>query len=45
MQHGGSRRDLEKTDFPRSRHPEFRYKTEFQSHEPEVIFLLFERIL
>lgn len=21
-----------------SRHPEFRYKTEFQSHEPEAIF-------
>lgn len=24
-------------DNPISRHPEFRYKTEFQSHEPEVI--------
>ncbi|CAN0877993.1 Serine/threonine protein phosphatase 2A 55 kDa regulatory subunit B beta isoform [Linum grandiflorum] len=34
--HGGSRRDLERMDFPISRHPEFRYKTEFQSHEPEV---------
>lgn len=26
---GGSRRDLERTDYPISRHPEFRYKTEF----------------
>ncbi|TQD86394.1 hypothetical protein C1H46_028045 [Malus baccata] len=34
--HGGSRRDLERMDYPTSRHPEFRYKTEFQSHEPEV---------
>ncbi|KAF2301979.1 hypothetical protein GH714_031120 [Hevea brasiliensis] len=34
--HGGSRRDLERMDYPISRHPEFRYKTEFQSHEPEV---------
>lgn len=34
---GGSRRDLERVDYPISRHPEFRYKTEFQSHEPEVI--------
>lgn len=25
-------------DYPISRHPEFRYKTEFQSHEPEVFF-------
>ncbi|MBA0683911.1 hypothetical protein Goari_025536, partial [Gossypium aridum] len=33
--HGLSRRDLERTDYPISRHPEFRYKTEFQSHEPE----------
>ncbi|KAL2340920.1 hypothetical protein Fmac_008860 [Flemingia macrophylla] len=31
-----NRRDLEKLDFATSRHPEFRYKTEFQSHEPEV---------
>lgn len=37
LQHGGSRRDLERMDYP-IRHPEFRYKTEFQSHEPEVIF-------
>ncbi|KAH9664840.1 serine/threonine protein phosphatase 2A 55 kDa regulatory subunit B beta isoform [Citrus sinensis] len=34
--HGGSRRDLERMDYSTSRHPEFRYKTEFQSHEPEV---------
>ncbi|CAN1286700.1 Serine/threonine protein phosphatase 2A 55 kDa regulatory subunit B beta isoform [Linum perenne] len=33
---GGSRRDLERMDYQISRHPEFRYKTEFQSHEPEV---------
>ncbi|XP_021829629.1 serine/threonine protein phosphatase 2A 55 kDa regulatory subunit B beta isoform isoform X1 [Prunus avium] len=35
---GGTRRDLERMDYPISRHPEFRYKTEFQSHEPEVFF-------
>ncbi|KAG7014027.1 Serine/threonine protein phosphatase 2A 55 kDa regulatory subunit B beta isoform [Cucurbita argyrosperma subsp. argyrosperma] len=34
--HGASRRDLERMDNAISRHPEFRYKTEFQSHEPEV---------
>ncbi|CAN1162373.1 Serine/threonine protein phosphatase 2A 55 kDa regulatory subunit B beta isoform [Linum perenne] len=34
--HGGSRRDLERMDYAIGRHPEFRYKTEFQSHEPEV---------
>nr|XP_011463333.1 PREDICTED: serine/threonine protein phosphatase 2A 55 kDa regulatory subunit B beta isoform isoform X1 [Fragaria vesca subsp. vesca] len=34
---GGSRRDLERMDYS-IRHPEFRYKTEFQSHEPEVFF-------
>ncbi|KAL8230306.1 hypothetical protein R6Q57_000084 [Mikania cordata] len=38
-EHGGSRKDLEKTDYPSSRHPEFRYKTEFQSHEPEFDYL------
>ncbi|KAJ8644948.1 hypothetical protein MRB53_006696 [Persea americana] len=32
----GSRRDLERMDYSIGRHPEFRYKTEFQSHEPEV---------
>ncbi|KAB2065360.1 hypothetical protein ES319_A09G084000v1 [Gossypium barbadense] len=37
--HGLSRRDLERTDYPISRHPEFRYKTEFQSHEPEFDYL------
>ncbi|XP_031386100.1 serine/threonine protein phosphatase 2A 55 kDa regulatory subunit B beta isoform-like isoform X3 [Punica granatum] len=36
---GGSRRDLERVDYPISRHPEFRYKTEFQSHEPEFDYL------
>ncbi|XP_027124923.1 serine/threonine protein phosphatase 2A 55 kDa regulatory subunit B beta isoform-like isoform X1 [Coffea eugenioides] len=38
-EHGGSRRDLERMDYPASRHPEFRYKTEFQSHEPEFDYL------
>ncbi|KAL0425000.1 UNVERIFIED_CONTAM: Serine/threonine protein phosphatase 2A regulatory subunit B beta isoform [Sesamum radiatum] len=38
-EHGGSRRDLERMDYPVSRHPEFRYKTEFQSHEPEFDYL------
>ncbi|XP_054780630.1 serine/threonine protein phosphatase 2A 55 kDa regulatory subunit B beta isoform-like isoform X1 [Prosopis cineraria] len=37
--HGGLRRDLERMDYPLSRHPEFRYKTEFQSHEPEFDYL------
>nr|KYP58362.1 Serine/threonine protein phosphatase 2A 55 kDa regulatory subunit B beta isoform [Cajanus cajan] len=37
--HGGSRRDLERMDYSISRHPEFRYKTEFQSHEPEFDYL------
>ncbi|KAL0010195.1 hypothetical protein SO802_005303 [Lithocarpus litseifolius] len=37
--HGGSRRDLERLDYPIGRHPEFRYKTEFQSHEPEFDYL------
>ncbi|XP_071717206.1 serine/threonine protein phosphatase 2A 55 kDa regulatory subunit B beta isoform-like [Rutidosis leptorrhynchoides] len=35
----GNRKDLEKTDYPTNRHPEFRYKTEFQSHEPEFDYL------
>ena len=30
------RKELEGTDASISRHPEYRYKTEFQSHEPEV---------
>ncbi|KAL8118715.1 serine/threonine protein phosphatase 2A 55 kDa regulatory subunit B beta isoform-like isoform X2 [Apium graveolens] len=38
-EHGGSRRDLERMDYLVSRHPEFRYKTEFQSHEPEFDYL------
>ncbi|OVA07263.1 Protein phosphatase 2A [Macleaya cordata] len=33
------RKDLEKMDYPIARHPEFRYKTEFQSHEPEFDYL------
>ncbi|XP_038700682.1 serine/threonine protein phosphatase 2A 55 kDa regulatory subunit B beta isoform-like isoform X2 [Tripterygium wilfordii] len=37
--HGGNRRDLERMDYSISRHPEFRYKTEFQSHEPEFDYL------
>ncbi|CAH8391053.1 unnamed protein product [Eruca vesicaria subsp. sativa] len=35
---GGSRRDVEEMDYA-IRHPEFRYKTEFQSHEPEFDYL------
>ncbi|KAL8537715.1 hypothetical protein ACS0TY_012748 [Phlomoides rotata] len=38
-EHGGNRRDLERMDYSASRHPEFRYKTEFQSHEPEFDYL------
>ncbi|XP_002516465.2 serine/threonine protein phosphatase 2A 55 kDa regulatory subunit B beta isoform isoform X1 [Ricinus communis] len=37
--HGGNRRDLERMDFSVNRHPEFRYRTEFQSHEPEFDYL------
>ncbi|XP_040998445.1 serine/threonine protein phosphatase 2A 55 kDa regulatory subunit B beta isoform-like isoform X3 [Juglans microcarpa x Juglans regia] len=37
--HGGHRKDLEMMDYSISRHPEFRYKTEFQSHEPEFDYL------
>ncbi|KAL0441435.1 UNVERIFIED_CONTAM: Serine/threonine protein phosphatase 2A regulatory subunit B beta isoform [Sesamum radiatum] len=33
------KRDLERMDYQVSRHPEFRYKTEFQSHEPEFDYL------
>ncbi|XP_072978222.1 serine/threonine protein phosphatase 2A 55 kDa regulatory subunit B beta isoform-like isoform X1 [Typha angustifolia] len=33
------RRDLEREDYAISRHPEFRYRTEFQSHEPEFDYL------
>ncbi|CAN4089072.1 unnamed protein product [Withania somnifera] len=35
----GNRRELEGMDYSVSRHPEFRYKTEFQSHEPEFDYL------
>lgn len=34
-----SRNVLEQLDFVVSRHPEFQYKTEFQSHEPEFDYL------
>ncbi|KHG07214.1 Serine/threonine phosphatase 2A 55 kDa regulatory subunit B beta-like protein [Gossypium arboreum] len=37
--YAGRRRDLEKMNYPMNRHPEFRYKTEFQSHEPEFDYL------
>ncbi|GJN38652.1 hypothetical protein PR202_gb27715 [Eleusine coracana subsp. coracana] len=46
-----NRRELERQDVPASRHPEFRYKTEFQSHEPEacteleLLMILFIRFL
>ncbi|CAN6907146.1 unnamed protein product [Brassica oleracea] len=36
--HGRSRRDAEQMDYA-AKHPEFRYKTEFQSHEPEFDYL------
>uniref|UniRef100_A0A7N0TM37 Serine/threonine-protein phosphatase 2A 55 kDa regulatory subunit B n=1 Tax=Kalanchoe fedtschenkoi TaxID=63787 RepID=A0A7N0TM37_KALFE len=35
----GNRKDLEKTDRPARTHPEFHYRTEFQSHEPEFDYL------
>ncbi|OAY84428.1 serine/threonine protein phosphatase 2A 55 kDa regulatory subunit B beta isoform-like isoform X2 [Ananas comosus] len=35
----GDRRELERQDYPKNKHPEFRYKTEFQSHEPEFDYL------
>ncbi|KAF7830480.1 serine/threonine protein phosphatase 2A 55 kDa regulatory subunit B beta isoform-like isoform X1 [Senna tora] len=37
--HGSLRKDLERMDCLINRHPEFRYKTEFQSHEPEFDYL------
>ncbi|XVF48643.1 hypothetical protein PTKIN_Ptkin03bG0206800 [Pterospermum kingtungense] len=37
--HVGPWRDLEKMDYPINKHPEFQYKTEFQSHEPEFDYL------
>ncbi|KAG0499870.1 hypothetical protein HPP92_004561 [Vanilla planifolia] len=39
VKENGARRDLERQDYSISRHPEFRYKTEFQSHEPEFDYL------
>lgn len=32
----GLRRELEESDIGRSKNPEYYFKTEFQSHEPEV---------
>ncbi|KAE9599947.1 putative transcription factor WD40-like family [Lupinus albus] len=37
--HGVPRKDLEQMDCLPTRHPEFHYKTEFQSHEPEFDYL------
>ncbi|WOK93846.1 serine/threonine protein phosphatase [Canna indica] len=34
-----SRTELERQDYSINKHPEFRYKTEFQSHEPEFDYL------
>ncbi|KAH7281628.1 hypothetical protein KP509_36G055800 [Ceratopteris richardii] len=34
-----SRKEIERMDTSSSRHPEYRYKTEFQSHEPEFDYL------
>ncbi|CAM8919193.1 unnamed protein product [Rhodiola kirilowii] len=34
-----SRKEVEKLDFSRTTHPEFYFKTEFQSHEPEFDYL------
>ncbi|KAG0455142.1 hypothetical protein HPP92_024434 [Vanilla planifolia] len=39
VKENGPRKDLERQDYSMSRHPEFRYKTEFQSHEPEFDYL------
>jgi serine/threonine-protein phosphatase 2A regulatory subunit B len=39
LKDNSTRRDLENSDYTVSRHPEFRYKTEFQSHEPEFDYL------
>ncbi|KAG6473809.1 hypothetical protein ZIOFF_067727 [Zingiber officinale] len=39
VRHNGFRKDLEKQDCPITRHPEFCYMTEFQSHEPEFDYL------
>jgi serine/threonine-protein phosphatase 2A regulatory subunit B len=33
-----SRKELEQADVSSVKHPEYHYKTEFQSHEPEVLF-------
>ncbi|XP_057813233.1 serine/threonine protein phosphatase 2A 55 kDa regulatory subunit B beta isoform isoform X2 [Cryptomeria japonica] len=34
-----SQSELERLDYPMPKHPEYRYKTEFQSHEPEFDYL------
>lgn len=34
-----SRKELEQLDFVVTQHPQFQYKTEFQSHEPEFDYL------
>ncbi|XP_077253585.1 serine/threonine protein phosphatase 2A 55 kDa regulatory subunit B beta isoform-like isoform X2 [Tasmannia lanceolata] len=34
-----SQKELENLDYPAMGHPEYRYKTEFQSHEPEFDYL------
>lgn len=34
-----TRRELERADSVGPRHPEYRYSTEFQSHEPEVMLV------
>lgn len=39
ISNGENHRDLEKLDQSVSKHPEFHYKTEFQSHEPEFDYL------
>lgn len=33
------RKEMEEMDFTSSKYPEYQYKTEFQSHEPEVVFI------
>lgn len=39
-----ARRESERADYPVARHPEYRYATEFQSHEPEVRFTNGQRL-
>ncbi|KAL6007071.1 hypothetical protein ACLOJK_032567 [Asimina triloba] len=35
-----SRKELEKSDYPVNWHPKYRFKTEFQSHYPEVDYMM-----